>query len=455
MTRRSPRLREPRSGDGRARRAAPCRDGPMAAPEPRPPRGPRVPRRSAGSSGVGRSVRHRARSASLVAPVASVIGLVLVAVDHVQPVLLQDPVRHRSRTPARAAASTAGRPVGRTVERRHRAAGGGVQARLHRLRQGGQHLGPERRRGAPDHLERRRFDAVVVARRRVRSTTSGREDAETNWRGEHYVLLVPDLMRVPADGSADPERLATGRFSTGNGTWAYWLRQPIAVTRRQDDRADHRRRRTPSRATSSCSSTTSRRRRSRPSASSETGVLGHQDPDGVPTATTCCTSRTGRSGSRGVADHRALRPGHQEDEGAHGAGVHAPSYSPGRSLHRGDADHRPRDGRRDPRREQRARDPARSPTTGVVQPVVVARRGRDRVPPPRRPDRGPPLAKLDFTDGVLARRGDHPADRGLRAGRRSRDPTGSSRPRPAPPPRPRRRPPAERLRRRAPARRGR
>ena len=34
-------------------------------------------------------------------------------------------------------------------------------------------------------------------------------------------------MRVKADGSAEPERLATGKFKKGRYTWAYWLRQPV------------------------------------------------------------------------------------------------------------------------------------------------------------------------------------------------------------------------------------
>jgi Tol biopolymer transport system component len=41
-------------------------------------------------------------------------------------------------------------------------------------------------------------------------------------------LAVPLLMRVPTDGSAAPERLASGEYSFGGGAyhWFYWLRQP-------------------------------------------------------------------------------------------------------------------------------------------------------------------------------------------------------------------------------------
>jgi Tol biopolymer transport system component len=41
-------------------------------------------------------------------------------------------------------------------------------------------------------------------------------------------LAVPLLMRVPTDGSAAPQQLATGEYSFGGGQyrWFYWLRQP-------------------------------------------------------------------------------------------------------------------------------------------------------------------------------------------------------------------------------------
>ncbi len=41
-------------------------------------------------------------------------------------------------------------------------------------------------------------------------------------------LAVPLLMRVPTDGSAQPEQLASGEYSFGGGAyhWFYWLRQP-------------------------------------------------------------------------------------------------------------------------------------------------------------------------------------------------------------------------------------
>jgi hypothetical protein len=43
----------------------------------------------------------------------------------------------------------------------------------------------------------------------------------------HYRMDVPALMRVAADGSAEPEALLTGRIKQGTRSWFYWIRQPV------------------------------------------------------------------------------------------------------------------------------------------------------------------------------------------------------------------------------------
>ena len=54
------------------------------------------------------------------------------------------------------------------------------------------------------------------------------EGARYPWSGRAtwYTLTYPLLMRVPSDGVASPEQLATGRFKNKQGTWFFWLRQP-------------------------------------------------------------------------------------------------------------------------------------------------------------------------------------------------------------------------------------
>jgi dipeptidyl aminopeptidase/acylaminoacyl peptidase len=48
-----------------------------------------------------------------------------------------------------------------------------------------------------------------------------------NDRRRRYAMTVPNIMRVRADGSGQPELIATGRYQSGAETWFYWLRQPV------------------------------------------------------------------------------------------------------------------------------------------------------------------------------------------------------------------------------------
>ena len=42
-----------------------------------------------------------------------------------------------------------------------------------------------------------------------------------------YDISVPELMRVRADGSGEPERLLSGRVRRGALRWSAWMRQPV------------------------------------------------------------------------------------------------------------------------------------------------------------------------------------------------------------------------------------
>lgn len=62
----------------------------------------------------------------------------------------------------------------------------------------------------------------------IRST---RGSYDWSYRGtpmNHYWVDTPTLMQVPTDGSADPVALADGSFKKGPYTWAYWMRDPAA-----------------------------------------------------------------------------------------------------------------------------------------------------------------------------------------------------------------------------------
>lgn len=46
-------------------------------------------------------------------------------------------------------------------------------------------------------------------------------------RPARYDIDVPELMRVRADGSAEPEPLVSGAFKQGEFNWSFWIRQPV------------------------------------------------------------------------------------------------------------------------------------------------------------------------------------------------------------------------------------
>jgi Tol biopolymer transport system component len=48
-----------------------------------------------------------------------------------------------------------------------------------------------------------------------------------NGQARRFRLATPTLMRVRADGESEPEALLTGRITSGELTWSYFLRQPV------------------------------------------------------------------------------------------------------------------------------------------------------------------------------------------------------------------------------------
>jgi Tol biopolymer transport system component len=44
--------------------------------------------------------------------------------------------------------------------------------------------------------------------------------------GRDYLMSVPTLTRIAADGSGQPQPIATGRVQRGRYTWSYWIREP-------------------------------------------------------------------------------------------------------------------------------------------------------------------------------------------------------------------------------------
>lgn len=114
-----------------------------------------------------------------------------------------------------------------------------------------------------------------------------------------YSLTVPSLVRLPADGSGQPEVLLTGDVKKGSNTWSYFIRQPsvspdgtrVAIITDGPD---------PTRSDvvvkivdlAEASITDPKLAQSR--------SLGHQDPAWSPDGTSILYTRNNREGARGT-----------------------------------------------------------------------------------------------------------------------------------------------------------
>lgn len=116
---------------------------------------------------------------------------------------------------------------------------------------------------------------------------------------EEYVLDIPAVMRVPADGSTEPESLKDGRIKKGKNVYSFWLRQPsvapdgsriavISDAPNPDDRTPVLQFLDPATGKLSVPDL------------GTNGVLGHQDPDWRPDGKYLVYVRNGRDGSRGA-----------------------------------------------------------------------------------------------------------------------------------------------------------
>ncbi len=142
-----------------------------------------------------------------------------------------------------------------------------------------------------------------------------------------YLLEVPDLMRVKADGSAEPERLATGKFKKGRYTWAYWLRQPVLSP---DGKSIALVTDAPNPDDSNVvlqffdPATKKFRRAGVP----ESGVLGHQDPEWRQDGRYLVYVKNQRDGARGKPIIMRYDPETKKSKALTSGGYTSPSYSP-------------------------------------------------------------------------------------------------------------------------------
>jgi dipeptidyl aminopeptidase/acylaminoacyl peptidase len=156
-------------------------------------------------------------------------------------------------------------------------------------------------------------------------------DGEGLWpvRGSStkFVLAIPDLMRVPADGSAKPERLATGKFKDGRYTWSYWIRQPVlspdGTTIAMVTDAPN-----PEKSNVVLQFFDTTTKKVKRAGVPESGLLGHQDPEWRPDGQYLLYVKNGRDGTRGAPIIVRYEPATKKTKSITTAGYLNPAYSP-------------------------------------------------------------------------------------------------------------------------------
>jgi Tol biopolymer transport system component len=141
-----------------------------------------------------------------------------------------------------------------------------------------------------------------------------------------YAMEVPRLIRLAADGSGEPEVLATGKITPGQFSWFHWLRQPaphpdgetIAVL---SDGPDPQRSNVVVQLLDIESGDFTR-----PDIP-ENPPLGHQDPAWRPDGELLLLVRNGRDGARGAPAIVRYNPDTGRTSALTGPGYLAPAWS--------------------------------------------------------------------------------------------------------------------------------
>jgi Tol biopolymer transport system component len=148
-----------------------------------------------------------------------------------------------------------------------------------------------------------------------------------NGRPGPVLMEVPHLMRVPADGSGQPEDLHSGRFRDGKLEWFSWMRQPVVSPTNKtvamvtdQPRPDERD------VVVQLYNLQSGKFR-RPDLP-VTSPLGHQDPAWRPDGRYLAFVRNGRDGAKGAPVIYRYDLTDQSSRALTSAGYLEPSYSP-------------------------------------------------------------------------------------------------------------------------------
>ncbi len=146
-------------------------------------------------------------------------------------------------------------------------------------------------------------------------------------KDRQYLLTVPDIMSIPADGNGKAELLRTGKFKKSGKTWFFWMRQPVMSPNGKtfalvSDSPD------PTRSDVILQFWTPTTDKSSIPDVTEIPPLGHQDPAWRPDGKVLFYVRNGREGPKGAPIIYRWDLAKKMSSAVTGPGYLEPSFSP-------------------------------------------------------------------------------------------------------------------------------
>jgi len=146
-------------------------------------------------------------------------------------------------------------------------------------------------------------------------------------RNSWYDISMQDVMRIRSDGSAEPQRLLSGRVKRGSLLWSAWMRQPVLspdgkLVALVTDAPD------PDDSNVVLQFYDIGRKRLTRAGVREIEVLGHQDPEWRSDGKLLLYTQNGRDGARGASVIVRYDPKTKRTRVMTGAGYMQASYSP-------------------------------------------------------------------------------------------------------------------------------